>query len=139
GRRGAGRKGGTRAGARDPTDRRGRVRRPGPTGGREGVGRDTGSAKGAAGRVPRRPGMPCEDGPMENYEIADVLNEVADLLEIQGENPFRVRAYRNAARTIDEMTQPLEDLVQDRKSTRLNSSHVKISYAVFCLKRKKHM
>lgn len=49
---------------------------------------------------------------MENYEIADVLNEVADLLEIQGENPFRVRAYRNAARTIDEMTQPLEDLVQ---------------------------
>src|SRR5690606_39432381 len=29
------------------------------------------------------------------------------------------------------------DLCQDRKSTRLNSSHVKISYAVFCLKKKK--
>src|SRR5690606_41705739 len=29
-------------------------------------------------------------------------------------------------------------LVQDRKSTRLNSSHVKISYAVFCLKKKKY-
>src|SRR5690606_41355006 len=29
-------------------------------------------------------------------------------------------------------------LAQDRKSTRLNSSHVKISYAVFCLKKKKH-
>src|SRR5215813_14947353 len=29
------------------------------------------------------------------------------------------------------------DLVQDRKSTRLNSSHVRISYAVFCLKKKK--
>src|SRR5690606_39295893 len=29
-----------------------------------------------------------------------------------------------------------EDLMQDRKSTRLNSSHVKISYAVFCLKKK---
>src|SRR5690606_41982258 len=28
--------------------------------------------------------------------------------------------------------------VEDRKSTRLNSSHVKISYAVFCLKKKKH-
>src|SRR5436309_4419411 len=28
------------------------------------------------------------------------------------------------------------DLVKDRKSTRLNSSHVKISYAVFCLKKK---
>src|SRR5690606_39853895 len=31
---------------------------------------------------------------------------------------------------------PLEDHPQDRKSTRLNSSHVKISYAVFCLKKK---
>src|SRR5690606_39691020 len=30
-----------------------------------------------------------------------------------------------------------ENLYQDRKSTRLNSSHVKISYAVFCLKKKK--
>src|SRR5690606_41709505 len=29
------------------------------------------------------------------------------------------------------------ELVSDRKSTRLNSSHVKISYAVFCLKKKK--
>src|SRR5207249_6269377 len=31
----------------------------------------------------------------------------------------------------------LRDLLQDRKSTRLNSSHVSISYAVFCLKKKK--
>src|SRR5436309_6735392 len=33
---------------------------------------------------------------------------------------------------------PREQVGQDRKSTRLNSSHVKISYAVFCLKKKKH-
>src|SRR5207302_11197358 len=32
---------------------------------------------------------------------------------------------------------PVADREQDRKSTRLNSSHVKISYAVFCLKKKK--
>src|SRR5690606_40688410 len=32
-----------------------------------------------------------------------------------------------------------DDSFQDRKSTRLNSSHVKISYAVFCLKRKTHL
>src|SRR5690606_41803352 len=31
-----------------------------------------------------------------------------------------------------------EDIYEDRKSTRLNSSHVKISYAVFCLKKKNH-
>src|SRR5436309_3596524 len=35
------------------------------------------------------------------------------------------------------LTIPLILLYQDRKSTRLNSSHVKISYAVFCLKKKK--
>src|SRR5436309_10071448 len=34
-------------------------------------------------------------------------------------------------------TTSLGDLKEDRKSTRLNSSHVKISYAVFCLKKKK--
>src|SRR5690349_22866448 len=32
---------------------------------------------------------------------------------------------------------PVRDRTQDRKSTRLNSSHVEISYAVFCLKKKK--
>src|SRR5690606_15677880 len=32
----------------------------------------------------------------------------------------------------------LKDRIADRKSTRLNSSHVKISYAVFCLKKKKN-
>src|SRR5690606_39694319 len=35
-------------------------------------------------------------------------------------------------------TTTLRMLMGDRKSTRLNSSHVKISYAVFCLKKKKH-
>src|SRR5436309_11711787 len=35
------------------------------------------------------------------------------------------------------MARPFADQLQDRKSTRLNSSHVKISYAVFCLKKKK--
>src|SRR5436305_9508642 len=34
--------------------------------------------------------------------------------------------------------QPLPLAMQDRKSTRLNSSHVRISYAVFCLKKKKN-
>ena len=41
-----------------------------------------------------------EDAAMENVEIARVLNEYADLLDIQGDGPFRVRAYRNAAQTV---------------------------------------
>jgi DNA polymerase (family 10) len=48
---------------------------------------------------------------VENVEIAAVLDEVADLLDIQGENPFRVRAYRNAVRTIRNLTRPLSEML----------------------------
>src|SRR5438034_3523894 len=48
-------------------------------------------------------------------------------------------AKRNQTRTDDagERLAPLGDCASDRKSTRLNSSHTVISYAVFCLKKKK--
>src|SRR3989454_4855974 len=42
-----------------------------------------------------------------------------------------------AAELVDPLTTALADLAGDRKSTRLNSSHLVISYAVFCLKKKK--
>jgi len=48
---------------------------------------------------------------MENVEVARTLEEMADLLEIQGANAFRVRAYRNAARTVDGLTRSLVDMV----------------------------
>ncbi|MGZ5966876.1 MAG: hypothetical protein ACXWP4_04335, partial [Polyangiales bacterium] len=35
---------------------------------------------------------------MDNAAVASVLDEIADLLEIQNQSSFRVRAYRNAAR-----------------------------------------
>lgn len=37
-----------------------------------------------------------------NARIAAVFEEIADLLEVQGGNPFRIRAYRNAARTVNQ-------------------------------------
>lgn len=49
---------------------------------------------------------------MENIEIVRVLNEVADLLEIRQANPFRIRAYRNAVRTINAHATPLRKLVE---------------------------
>ena len=49
---------------------------------------------------------------MQNPDIARLFDEVADLLEIQEANPFRVRAYRNAARTIRDFPEPLADLVR---------------------------
>src|SRR3990172_2438544 len=47
---------------------------------------------------------------MENPAIALLLDEMADLLEIEGANPFRVRAYRNAARIVQDESQPVRDL-----------------------------
>ena len=50
---------------------------------------------------------------MENIEIAGALQDVADLLEIKGANPFRIRAYRNAAQVVAEWGAPLQQLVQE--------------------------
>src|SRR2546430_4537878 len=52
--------------------------------------------------------------------------------------PGRRRAQRDAAvRQMDGRRGRVVHLTKDRKSTRLNSSHSQISYAVFCLKKKK--
>lgn len=44
---------------------------------------------------------------MQNAELANRLEEVADLLEIENANPFRIRAYRNAARTVETLSEPI--------------------------------
>ena len=49
---------------------------------------------------------------MENIEIAKAFEGVADLLELQGANAFRVRAYRNAARTIGALGTSVEAMVR---------------------------
>jgi len=50
---------------------------------------------------------------MQNAEIARMFDELADLLEIQGANPFRLRAYRNASRTIGGLTEPVAALAEE--------------------------
>src|SRR3712207_7156604 len=45
-------------------------------------------------------------------------------------------AHQRVARALDDMVIRTADVAVDRKSTRLNSSHANISYAVFCLKKK---
>ena len=49
--------------------------------------------------------------PVHNADVAALFEEVADLLAIQGENAFRIRAYRNAARTLNQLSRPVADLV----------------------------
>ena len=53
--------------------------------------------------------------PMTNTEIADAFNEIADLLEIEGANPFRVRAYRDAARTIGGLPRNVREMVANEE------------------------
>ncbi|MGB1839913.1 MAG: helix-hairpin-helix domain-containing protein, partial [Longimicrobiales bacterium] len=50
---------------------------------------------------------------MENLDVARTLTTLADLLEIQGASPFRIRAYRNAVTTIDSLTRTLESMVEN--------------------------
>jgi DNA polymerase (family 10) len=49
--------------------------------------------------------------PVHNIEIANIFDEIADFLEIEDENPFRIRAYRNAARTVRGLGSDLKDMV----------------------------
>lgn len=51
--------------------------------------------------------------PVENTEIAALFNRFADLLEIEDANPFRVRAYRNAGRTIAGYSRSIAQLVSE--------------------------
>jgi len=49
--------------------------------------------------------------PVQNAEIATMFDQAADLLEIKGDNPFRVRAYRRAARTIEGLPQSVGSML----------------------------
>src|SRR5690606_41213516 len=71
-------------------------------------------------------------------------SSIRSLLELLDKNKIRYYAAEGTFRGLDYSTKKSitytakdKDLVIDRKSTRLNSSHVKISYAVFCLKKNK--
>lgn len=50
--------------------------------------------------------------PVHNAEIAAILDQTAELLEIKGDNPFRIRAYRRAARTIEGLPKSAASLLQ---------------------------
>jgi DNA polymerase (family 10) len=50
---------------------------------------------------------------VQNMEVAKVFDEYADILEIQGANPFRVRAYRNASRMIGDLPESIADIACD--------------------------
>jgi DNA polymerase (family X) len=50
---------------------------------------------------------------MQNADVTRMFDDYADILEIQGANPFRVRAYRNAARVLGDLPESVADIVND--------------------------
>ncbi len=50
---------------------------------------------------------------MKNKEVAEIFRKTAQLLEIKGDNPFRIRAYERAAQTIESLTKDIEELAKE--------------------------
>src|SRR6266852_3225957 len=83
--------------------------------------------KSIAKRKPQRPkDAPAEGGqaaasvatparPLDNRAVATILYEVGDLMEIDGDDSFRIRSYRRAAEAIESLSYPISDIVHDPK------------------------
>ena len=52
---------------------------------------------------------------MTKREIADILKEIATLLELKGENPFKIRAYANGARALESLDEDLDVLIDEAR------------------------
>ncbi|HEX3801146.1 MAG TPA: DNA polymerase/3'-5' exonuclease PolX [Verrucomicrobiae bacterium] len=52
---------------------------------------------------------------MDKDRVAEILSEIGVLLELKGENPFKTRAYANAARTLESLAEPLHQLVTEER------------------------
>ncbi len=52
---------------------------------------------------------------MHKDQVAEILSEIGTLLELKGENPFKTRAYANAARTLETLAEPLDKLVAEKR------------------------
>jgi DNA polymerase (family 10) len=52
---------------------------------------------------------------MDKDQVAEILVEIGTLLELKGENPFKTRAYANAARTLEGLGEPLAKLVAEKR------------------------
>ena len=63
--------------------------------------------------------MPRDALTFDNDAIAKVLDEIADLLELKGENVFRAVTYRAAARSIRDLREPLAKLAQEKRLTEI--------------------
>ena len=65
--------------------------------------------------------------PIDKHQVGEILQEIAELLELQGENPFKCRAYYNAARAIEGLETDLGPLVKEGRLSELKGIGSSIS------------
>jgi DNA polymerase (family 10) len=52
---------------------------------------------------------------MDKDQVAEILSEIGILLDLKGENPFKTRAYANAARTLESLDEPLDKIIAENR------------------------
>lgn len=67
---------------------------------------------------------------MKNAEVAQMLNDIADMLDMQGEAKFKVIAYQTAARRIEGLTEDVADLVAEKRLSKIRGIGESISAKV---------
>ena len=65
---------------------------------------------GSGKTAPRINSQPMSETPAH---VGEILEHIAQLLELKGENPFKIRAYTNAARALESLSEPIETLVNE--------------------------
>ncbi|HVU99847.1 MAG TPA: helix-hairpin-helix domain-containing protein, partial [Verrucomicrobiae bacterium] len=59
---------------------------------------------------------------MDKDQVAEVFENIAMLLDLKGENPFKTRAYTNAARSLSALTEPLEKIVAEKRLSEIKGA-----------------
>jgi DNA polymerase (family 10) len=73
------------------------------------------------------------------HEIAQLFDEIAILLELKGENPFKIRAYHNAARALDNLEKDLDLIIQEERLRDIPGIGAHLALAIMTLASTGHL
>lgn len=76
---------------------------------------------------------------MNKHDVAHVLDEIGTLLSLQGENPFKIRAYHNAARAVENLSEELETVIEEERLEEVPSIGKKIAAKITILVKTGHL
>jgi len=67
---------------------------------------------------------------MNNKEVAQILQEIAEMMELKGDNPFKIRAYDNGARIIEGLSQDIAQIVKDETLRKIKGIGEGLAHAI---------